>query len=96
MGDCVYIDPSYKGYTFLGSAVGLFKTDRGDMRNYCNLYVCSPVSDFTSEFYKGSGFKAEKKSCLSSSVLGEGFKPGDKVKLFFDDRGRVQLIALDE
>lgn len=96
MDDVFYIDSNYKGYTYLGSAVGRFKTERGDMRDYCNLYVCSPVSDFVSEDYKGAGFKAEKKACLSSSVLGDGFTPGDKVKLFFDDRGRVQLIALDE
>ena len=39
--------------------------------------------------------KAEKKKCLSEKVW-EGFEPGDKVRLFFDDKGRIVEAALEE
>lgn len=93
----IKIDPAYRGYVFLGWAAGLFeaKTRRGsEMRPYYNMYVLSPVSDFVSDEYEASGYKAEKKKCVSSDVW-QGLKPGDKVKLFFDDKQKVIEAALD-
>lgn len=90
----IRIDPFYPGYVFLGWASGMFETDNGRKRSYYNMYVLSPVSGYSSEDYRASGFKAEKKKCVSDSVW-EGFQPGDRVKLYFDDKGRVQDAVLD-
>ena len=91
------IAPAYQGYVFLGWAAGLFeaKTQTGtEKRPYYNMYVFSPVSDFRSDEYEASGFKAEKKKCISPDVW-KGLEPGDKVKLFFDDKQKVIQAALD-
>jgi len=88
------VDTEYRGYVFLGSAQGTFEAKDGRRVPYFNMFVFSPVSTFSSEDYQAFGFKAEKKKCLDSGVW-EGFNPGDKVKLFFDDKGRVQAAALD-
>ena len=93
----IKIDPAYQGYVFLGWAAGLFEatTQTGtEKRPYYNMYVFSPVSDFRSDEYEASGFKAEKKKCISPDVW-KGLKPGDKVKLFFDDKQKVIQAALD-
>lgn len=92
------IDPAYRGYVFLGWASGLFdaETKTGtEKRPYYNMYVFSPVSDFRSDEYEASGFKAEKKKCVNPDVW-RSLTPGDKVRLFFDDKGRVIESALDE
>ena len=91
----VKIDPAYQGYVFLGWASGLFELKNGEKRPYYNMYVFSPVSTFESEDYKASGFKAEKKKCVNPDVW-RSLTPGDKVRLFFDDKGRVIESALDE
>lgn len=41
------------------------------------------------------GMKAEKKKCLSPEIW-NGLEPGDRVKLFFDDKKRVVMAALDQ
>ena len=90
------IDPEYQGYVFLGWASGMFKPDgSNDKRPYHNMFVFSPVSTFESDDYKASGFKAEKKKCVSPNVW-VGLEPGDKVRLFFDDKGRIIESALEE
>ena len=90
------VDMEYQGYVFLGCAQGRFESDnKGEKRPYYNMYVFSPVSTYTSEDYQAFGFKAEKKKCLSPDVW-QGLNPGDRVKLFFDDKGRVQAAALDD
>lgn len=89
------VDMSYQGYVFVGWAKGQFETQRGEKRPFYNLFVLSPASDFRSEDYQASGLKAEKKKCLSDRVW-EGFEPGDRVRLFFDDKGRVIEAALED
>mgnify|MGYP006971975027 CR=1 FL=1 len=84
----------YGGYVFVGWAQGNFETEKGDKRPYYNIYVLSPVSDFESEDYQASGFKAEKKKCASPEVW-KDLEPGNRVKLFFDDKTRVIMAALD-
>lgn len=88
------IGGNYTGYVFVGCALGKFETRDGQKRDFYNMYVVSPVSDFKSEDYSAFGFKAEKKSCINATVW-NGLKPGDRVKLFFDDKGRVIASALD-
>lgn len=89
------IDLAYQGYVFLGWASGLFELKNGEKRPYYNMYVFSPVSDYVSDEYEASGFKAEKKKCVNPDVW-RGLEPGNKVRLFFDDKGRVIEAALEE
>lgn len=93
----ISIDSEYEGYVFLGAAQGKFQPDGnegGEMRDYYQMFVISPVSSFTSDNYSAFGFKAEKKRCLSPDVW-KDLNIGDKVRLFFDDRKRVVMVALD-
>ena len=89
------VSTAYSGYVFLGWAQGRFEPEQGRKMPYYNMFVLSPVSSFQSEDYKAYGLKAEKKKCLSEKVW-EGMEPGDKVRLFFDDQGRIIEAALDE
>ena len=89
------VSTAYSGYVFLGWAQGRFEPEQGRKMPYYNMFVLSPVSSFQSEDYKAYGLKAEKKKCLSEKVW-EGLEPGDKVRLFFDDKGRMIEAALDE
>ena len=89
------VSTAYSGYVFLGWAQGRFEPEQGRKMPYYNMFVLSPVSSFQSEDYKAYGLKAEKKKCLSEKVW-EGLEPGDKVRLFFDDKGRIIEAALDE
>lgn len=90
------VDASFQGYVYLGHAEGQFEPQGGGgKRPYFNMYVFSPVSSYESDDYRAEGFKAEKKKCLSADVW-KGFKPGDKVRLFFDDKQRVVHVVLDQ
>ena len=89
------VSTSYTGYVFVGCAEGQFKTDDGRMMPYANMFVVSPASTYQSEEYRACGMKAEKKKCLSPEVW-KGLEIGNRVKLFFDDKRRVVMAALDE
>lgn len=89
------VSTEYPGYVFLGWAMGKFETDQGRKMPYYNMYVLSPVSAYSSDDYQAEGMKAEKKKCLSAEVW-DGLEPGNRVKLFFDDKGRVVMVALEE
>ena len=88
------VDFEYQGYVFLGGAQGTFEARDGKRVPFFNIYVLSPASTYTSDDYQAFGFKAEKKKCLSVGIV-KGLSVGDKVKLFFDDKGRVISAALD-
>ncbi len=95
MGEEFLVQTSYPGYVFVGWAAGRFKNDRGELTPYANMFVLSPVSSFVSEDYEAFGLKAEKKKCLSPDVW-KDLEIGSRVRLFFDDRQRVVMAALDE
>lgn len=82
------VDGDYNGFVFVGWASGLFEIEPGRKQPYFNMYVISPVSDYQSDDYMAFGYKAEKMKCVSSDVW-SGINPGDKVRLYFDARGRV-------
>jgi len=95
MNDFV-IGGNYQGYTFLGCAQGnITDEDTGEKRPYYQMFAATPVSSFKSEDYSAYGFKAEKLRCLNADVW-KGLESGDRVKLFFDDKKRVIMAALDE
>lgn len=99
MSEEIVIDLGYGGYTYMGHAQGKMEVDQEQpdgtfKRPYFQLFVVSPVSDFKSDDYDATGLKAEKLRCTGPDVW-DGLKPGDKVKLFFDDKRRVQMVAFD-
>lgn len=89
------VSSEYPGYVFVGCNSGVF-TPQGSKEEvpFANMFVLSPVSDYSSEDYEAWGFKAEKKKCIDSTIW-EGLQIGDRVKLFFDDRKRVVMAAQD-
>ena len=95
MGEEFLVSTGYPGYVFVGWAEGQFKTEDGRMMPYANMFVLTPVSTYESEDYKAFGMKADKKKCLSPEVW-KGLEIGNRVKLFFDDKQRVVMAALDE
>ena len=94
MGTEFIVSSEYQGYIFVGCAQGNFTTEKGEKKSYYNMYVLSPVSTYQSEDYQAYGYKAEKKSCISSDVW-KDLDPGSRIKLFFDDKKRVVMTALD-
>lgn len=90
------VEGGYQGYVFTGYAMGNFEPqDGGEKKPYYNMYVLSPVSDYQSDDYQGFGFKAEKKRCVSADVW-KDLDVGSKVRLFFDDKQRVVMAAIDQ
>ena len=85
-----------KYYIFVGCAEGRFEIqngpDKGMMRDYANMYVLTPASDYKSDDYKATGFKAEKLTCLSPDVW-KGLTVGEKCSLFFNDKKQVALAT---
>ena len=88
------VSREYQGYVFLGWARGQFENRQGGKSPYYQIFVLSPVSSYTSDDYQAFGLKAEKKKCISAAVW-EGLTPGDRVRLFFDDKGRIIEAAID-
>lgn len=96
MGKEFIVEEGYQGYVFTGYATGNFEPqDGGEKKPYYNMYVLSPVSTFQSENYQGFGYKAEKKRCVSADVWRD-LDIGSKVRLFFDDKQRVVMAAIDQ
>lgn len=93
MGMTINIPDNYDGYIFMGYAQGQFEDQQGQQRPYYNMYVFSPVSSYQSDDYQAFGWKCEKKKCLDADVW-KDLTPGDPVKLFFDDKNRVVMVAL--
>lgn len=100
----IIIDLNYGGYTYVGNAQGMFETGRSlvehgqsvpEKRPYYNMYVISPVSSYQSDDYQAVGLKAEKLKCTGPDVWRD-LQIGDQVKLFFDDKKRVQLATAVE
>lgn len=90
------VSGDYEGYVYTGNARGNIVDDKtGEKRPYYQMFVLSPVSTYASEDYEAHGYKAEKKKCLNADVW-DGLEPGNRVRLFFDDKGRVVMAALDE
>lgn len=85
-----------KYYIYVGCAEGRFEIqdgpDKGKMRDYANMFVISPVSDYKSDDYQAQGFKAEKLSALSPEVW-KDLTPGEKCTLYFNDKKAVALAT---
>lgn len=91
----IVIDTEYQGYTVTGWAQGLMEDDDGNQKPYYQLFTVTPCSTWKSETYEAFGLKAEKKRCLGPVWEDCGCQIGDTVKLFFDDKQRVVMAALE-
>lgn len=85
-----------KVYIYVGCAEGRFEIedgpDKGKMRDFANMYVISPASDYRSDNYQAMGWKAEKLSCLSPAVW-KDLLPGEKCTLYFNESRKVALAT---
>lgn len=99
--DDFIVSGEYKGYVYVGHAQGRMDQERKDPTTgetvtvktpYFQMFILQPVSDYTSEDYQAFGFKAEKVKCVDASVW-DGLQVGEQVKLFFDDKKRVQMAV---
>jgi hypothetical protein len=88
------VSTDYQGYVFVGCAQGTFENDKGQRYPYYSMFVLAPVSTATFNDYQAMGMKAEKKKCISADVW-SGLSLGDRVRLFFDDKGRIISAAID-
>ena len=84
----------YTGYVYVGHAQGRFEDEHKQMRPYYQIFVISPTTSWVSENYQASGFKAEKIPCTGADVW-NNLTIGERVKLFFDNKKRVQLAVSD-
>ena len=66
MGKDMIVDTEYAGYVFVGWATGRFKTERGDMMPYANMFVLSSVSSYEPDDYQAVCMKAEKRNAFSA------------------------------
>ena len=85
-----------KYYIFVGCAEGRFEIqdgkNKGEMHNFANMFVISPVSDYESADYHASGSKAEKLKCISPDVW-KDLTPGELCTLYFTDKKVVALAT---
>lgn len=77
---------------FVGYGYGRFQTDRGDMMDYCNVFVLEPFKGAETDDYHFNGQKAMKYSCVSPKVF-EGIKPGTTVQCYFDSSKKVSYMV---
>ncbi len=81
-------------YTFCGYVYGSFTAEKtGELINYCNMYVISPISGRESDDRHFGGYQAEKFKCVSPDVF-KDIEPQSKVNLYFDQRGRVTFVQI--
>ncbi len=76
------------GYIYVGNAYGKFDAQDGSKRDFFNMFVLSPASDFQSADFHAGGFKCEKFKCASADVW-KDLQVGDHVQVFFDAKGRA-------
>ena len=62
MGEGFVVESSYQGYVFLGWAAGKFETERKEKRPYYNMFVLSPVSDYSLENYEARDTRRRKRN----------------------------------
>lgn len=81
---------------FLGWAKGRFEAKDRDgnpfMKDYANIYVFSPVSDYVSDDYQAYGMKAEKLPAVSPDVW-EGVSIGEEVTLYMSIDKKIAMMT---
>lgn len=77
---------------FVGFGYGKFQNDRGEMQDYCNVFVLEGFNGAENADYHFGGQKAVKYGCVSPKVW-EGIQPGTKVQCYFDSRKKVSYMV---
>ena len=77
---------------FVGYGYGRFKNDRGEMQDYCNVFVLEDFNGTENADYRFGGQKAVKYRCVNAKVF-DGVKIGDRVQCYFDGRGRISFMV---
>ena len=77
---------------FVGYGYGRFKNDRGEMQDYCNVFVLEDFTGDEGKDYHYGGRKAVKYRCQSAEVF-KDIEIGSRVECYFDGKGRIILMA---
>ena len=77
---------------FVGYGYGRFKNDRGDMQDYCNVFMLEDFTGSENSDYHFGGQKAVKYRCLKPELFAD-LTPGEVVRRFFDGKGRISYIT---
>lgn len=82
-----------EGKTFVGCGCGRFKTDDGQMRDYCSVFVSKNFTGAESNEYHLGGQKAVKYGCTSPDVW-KDVKPGTRVQCYFDSHKKIRYMSM--
>jgi len=77
---------------FVGFSYGRFQNDRGEMQNYCNVFMLEAFNGSESADYHFGGQKAVKYGCTSPDVW-KGVAFGTKVRCFFDSKKKISYMV---
>ena len=77
---------------FVGYGYGRFETNKGQMQNYCNVFVLEDFAGSESNDYRFGGQKAAKYRCTSPDVW-KDCAIGSRVRCFFDSRNRISYMT---
>ena len=81
---------------FVGFGYGRFKNDRGEMQDYCNVFMLEDFTGDENKDYHYGGRKAVKYRCVNAKVF-ESVRPGDRVQCYFDGKGRISfMVSLED
>lgn len=76
---------------YVGYGYGRFKNDRGEMMDYCNVFVLEDFTGNENSDYHYGGQKAVKYRCLRPELF-KDLEFGQKVRCFFDGKGRISYM----
>jgi hypothetical protein len=76
---------------FVGYGYGRFKNDRGEMQDYCNVFMLEDFTGSENNDYHFGGQKAVKYRCLKPELF-KDLVPGERVRCFFDGKGRISYM----
>ena len=76
---------------FVGYGYGRFKNDRGEMQDYCNVFMLEDFTGSENSDYHFGGQKAVKYRYLKPELFAD-LTPGEVVRCFFDGKGRISYM----
>ena len=76
---------------FVGYGYGRFDTGKGQMQDYCNVFVLEDFNGPENDDYHFAGQKAVKYRCISPDVW-KDIPIGSKVQCYFDSKNRITLM----
>lgn len=76
---------------YVGYGYGRFQNDRGEMQDYCSVFVLEEFNGTENKDYHFGGQKAVKYGCTSPDVF-KDIEPGTTVMCFFDSKKKISYM----